>query len=44
MEAAIQVLLVDDEKAFLELGKRYLEQTPEFAVTTAQSARAPLHS
>jgi PAS domain S-box-containing protein len=38
----ISVLYVDDEEAFLELGKRYLEQTHEFTVTPAQSAAVAL--
>jgi PAS domain S-box-containing protein len=38
----ISVLYVDDESPFLEVGKSYLEQTNEFAVTTASSASAAL--
>jgi PAS domain S-box-containing protein len=38
----ISVLYVDDEDIFLELGKRFLEQTTEFAVTTAPSAPVAL--
>jgi PAS domain S-box-containing protein len=39
----ISVLYVDDEDIFLELGKRCLEQTTEFAVTTAPSAPVALN-
>jgi PAS domain S-box-containing protein len=38
----ISVLYVDDESGFLEVGKSYLEQTNEFAVTTAPSASVAL--
>ncbi|MDD1689642.1 MAG: PAS domain S-box protein [Methanoregula sp.] len=38
----ISVLYVDDESPVLEVGKAYLEQTNEFAVTTAGSAPAAL--
>jgi PAS domain S-box-containing protein len=38
----ISVLYVDDESDLLEVGKSYLEQTDEFAVTTATSAPAAL--
>ncbi|MFA4848841.1 MAG: PAS domain S-box protein [Methanoregula sp.] len=42
MVLTISVLYVDDEPGLLEIGKNFLEQTPEFAVTTAQSASAGL--
>ena len=42
MVLTISVLYVDDESGLLEIGKLYLEQTPEFAVTTALSASAGL--
>jgi len=38
----ISVLYVDDESDLLEVGKGYLEQVPEFTVSTAQSAVAAL--
>ena len=38
----ISVLYVDDESTLLEIGKLYLEQTNEFAVTTASSASVAL--
>jgi PAS domain S-box-containing protein len=38
----ISVLYIDDEGALLEVGKRYLEMTTEFAVTTALSAPVAL--
>jgi PAS domain S-box-containing protein len=38
----ISVLYVDDESAFLEIGKLYLERTNEFSVTTASSVSAAL--
>jgi len=38
----ISVLYVDDESDLLEVGKGYLEQVPEFTVTTATSASAAL--
>ena len=38
----ISVLYVDDESDLLEVGKGYLEQVPEFTVTTAPSASAAL--
>jgi len=38
----ISVLYVDDEPGLLEIGKGFLEQTPEFAVTCASSAAAGL--
>lgn len=38
----ISVLYVDDESSLLEIGKAFLEQTHDFAVTTALSAPAAL--
>jgi PAS domain S-box-containing protein len=38
----ISVLYVDDESALLDIGKLYLEQTKEFAVTTVSSGSAAL--
>lgn len=43
MAAPIQVLYVDDESSLLEIGKIYLEQTNDFAVTTAVSAPIALN-
>ncbi|MDO8873112.1 MAG: response regulator [Methanoregula sp.] len=42
MVLTISVLYVNDESTLLEIGKGYLEQTPEFAVTTAPSASVAL--
>ncbi len=42
MILTISVLYVDDEPGLLEIGKGFLEQTPEFAVTCASSASAGL--
>ncbi|RPI39528.1 MAG: PAS domain S-box protein [Methanoregulaceae archaeon] len=39
MAAVIRVLYVDDESNLLEIGKRFLERSGDFAVTTALSAR-----
>lgn len=39
MAAAIQVLYVDDEPGLLYIGKQFLEQSGDFAVTTALSAQ-----
>ncbi|MGA2105904.1 MAG: response regulator [Methanoregula sp.] len=41
-KATISVLYVDDESALLDIGKLYLEQTKEFAVTTVSSGSAAL--
>ena len=38
----ISVLYVDDESDLLDVGRGYLEQVPEFTVTTASSAAAAL--
>ena len=38
MAAAIRALYVDDEPALLDIGKQFLEQSGDFAVTTATSA------
>jgi len=38
MPEPIRIIYVDDEPALLEIGKRFLEMTGEFAVTTAESA------
>ncbi len=42
MVHTISVLYVDDESGFLEIAKGYLEQTTEFAVTSAPSASVAL--
>ncbi len=42
MVHTISVLYVDDESALLDIGKLYLEQTKEFAVTTVSSGSAAL--
>ena len=42
MILTISVLYVDDEPGLLEVGKGFLEQTPEFEVTCASSASAAL--
>jgi PAS domain S-box-containing protein len=42
MAEGIRVLCVDDEAVLLEMGKEYLEQSGEFSVDTALSARAAL--
>ena len=42
MVLTISVLYVNDESTLLEIGKEYLEKTPEFAVTTAPSASVVL--
>ncbi len=39
MAAAIRALYVDDEPGLLEVGKEFLEQSGDFAVTTAMSGR-----
>jgi len=42
MADRIRVLCVDDEAVLLEMGKEFLEQSGEFSVDTALSARAAL--
>ena len=42
MVLTISVLYVDDESVLCDIGKLYLEQTKEFTVTTASSARVAL--
>jgi PAS domain S-box-containing protein len=39
MAAAIRVLYVDDESGLLEIGKRFLEQSGDFVVTTVLNAQ-----